>query len=212
MTETVLYDYWRSSACYRVRIALHLAGEQFRQVAVNLLASEHRDATHLARHPLGLVPVLEIDGHILTQSLAIVEYLDETRHLGLLPLDSAARARVRAVAHAIAMDIHPVCNLSVVNYATALAGGNAEVKAHWMHKFMGERLAVVEAMLPPGGRFCFGDTPTLADICLVPQVYNARRWGVSLEPLPRIAGIAAAAQSVAAFEHAEPERQPDAVG
>ena len=211
MTGTVLYDYWRSSASYRVRIALNLAGEPYRQVAVNLLRSEQNGAPHLERHPLGLVPVLEVDGLVLTQSLAIVEYLDETRQLGLLPTSSAERAWVRAVAHAIAMDIHPVCNLSVVSYATELAGGDAGVRALWMRKFMGERLAGIERLLNPDGRFCFGDTPTIADLCLVPQVYNARRWGISLEGLPRIVAIDANARSNAAFARAEPEKQPDAV-
>lgn len=183
----LLYDYWRSSASYRVRIALNLAGIDYQSVPVDLLKREHKSAEHLARNPQGLVPALFIDGHLLTQSLAIIDYLCEVHGLNILPTDPAARAKVRAIAHAIAMDIHPVCNLSVVNHVTHLVGNAEETRANWMKKFIGEGLAAVEAMLANlPGHLCYGETPTLADICLIPQVYNARRWGVDLSEMPRI--------------------------
>jgi maleylacetoacetate isomerase len=188
MNEVILYDYWRSSASYRVRIALNLAGTGFQSVPVDLLKREHKSQEHLARNPQGLVPALFIDGQLLTQSLAIVEYLSETRPASnLLPADPVARAKVRAVAYAIAMDIHPVCNLGVVNHVIELAGNADETRSAWMTKFIGEGLAAVETMLAAlPGPLCFGETPTLADICLVPQLYNARRWGVALSGMPRI--------------------------
>jgi len=187
----VLYDYWRSSAAYRLRIALALAGLAHRRVAVDIPAGEHRAPAHLARHPQGLVPALEIDGRMLTQSLAVLEYLDETRAARFLPVDAPARARVRAIAHAIAMEIHPVCNLSVARFAVDASGGALTLDG-WMARFVGPGLAAVEAMLdhPDTGAFCHGDTPGMADICLLPQVCNARRWGVDISALARVAAIA----------------------
>ncbi len=206
MTVT-LFDYWRSSAAYRVRIALNLRGIAFDSVPVNLLTAEHRAPPHLARNPQGLVPALAIDGLMLTQSLAILDYLEETRGPLLLPPDPPGRARARAIAQAIAMEIHPVCNLSVARHAVQASGGGITMEA-WMHRFIGPGLAAVEAMLdhPATGAFCHGDAPTVADVCLVPQVYNARRWGVPLDPLPRIAAIAARAEALPAFAAAHPDR------
>jgi len=207
MTATVLYDYWRSSASYRLRIALNLLGIAYQSVPVNLVAGEQTAPDHLRRNPQGLVPVLDIDGLRLTQSLAIIEYLDETRPgSGLLPSDPAGRARVRALSHAVAMEIHPVCNLRVVGHAAALSGGGDVLRAEWMAKFIGEGLAAVEAMLdhPATGRFCHGDRPGMADLCLVPQLYNARRWEVDLAGLPRILAIDAGCAEVDAFRRAFP--------
>jgi len=202
---TVLYDYWRSSAAYRVRIGLSLAGIDWRRVEVDLLTGEHKGAENLARNPQGLVPTLEIDGQVFTQSLAILEYLDETRGLGWLPGDAAGRAKARALAHAIAMEIHPVCNLAVARYATENSGGGITMEG-WMRHFIGPRLAAFDAMLEPGHTFCHGPAPGLADICLVPQLYNAARWGVDPAQFPRAAEIGARLAALPAFAAAHPDR------
>ena len=141
VSDIVLYDYWRSSASYRVRIALNQLGLGYRSVEVDLLSAEHKSPEHLARNPQGLVPVLAIDGTTLTQSLAIIEYLDETRDAAFLPEAPAERARVRALAHAIAMEIHPVCNVSVAAHVMDLAGGGDEIRVEWMRRFIGAGLA-----------------------------------------------------------------------
>lgn len=200
----VLYDYWRSSAAYRVRIGLALLGLPYRSVPVDLTRGEQRGAENLARNPQGLVPALEIDGLRLTQSLAILDYLDETRGAGWLPGDAAGRARVRALAQSIAMDIHPVCNLRVARFAETEGGIPLE---RWMRQFIPLGLEGLEGLMAggPAGPFCHGDRPGLADICLVPQVYNARRWGVDLAPFPRIAAVAAACEALPAFAAAHPD-------
>jgi maleylacetoacetate isomerase len=204
--SATLYDYWRSSAAYRLRIALGLIGIPYRAVPVDLLKGEHRGAANLARHPQGLVPTLEIDGLTLTQSLPILEYLDETRAAGFLPADPAGRQRVRALACVIAMEIHPVCNLSVARHAAEHSGGGITMQG-WMHAFIPRGLAAFETMLesPATGRFCHGDGVTLADICLVPQLYNARRWEVDLAPYPRIGRIAAELDAITAVRAAHPD-------
>ena len=205
----VIHDYWRSSASYRVRIALNLCGIAYRAVPVNLVTSAHRSDDHLARNPQGLVPVIEIDGLRLTQSLAIIEYLNETRpEARLLPDDAPERARLRAIAYAIAMEIHPVCNLSVVNHAAEMSHGGDEAKTAWMHHFIPRGLWAVEKLLdhPATGRFAHGERPGLADICLIPQLYNARRWGVDLTPMPAIARIAGEAEKLDAFAAAHPDK------
>lgn len=206
MTACILFDYWRSSAAYRVRIGLNLLGIGHRRVPVDLLAGDQRGADNLARNPQGLVPTLEIDGLRLTQSLAILEYLEETRRPGWLPADAPGRARVRALAHAVAMEIHPVCNLRVARHAVDL-GGHATMEG-WMQHFIPLGLQGLEAMLAGErpGRFCHGDGVTLADICLVPQLYNARRWGIDLAAYPRIATIDAACAALPGFAAALPER------
>ncbi len=170
---------------------------------MDLLAGENRSAEHLARNPQGLVPVLDIDGARLTQSLAICEYLDDTRSLGLLPDDPIGRAEVRALAHAIAMEIHPVCNLGVARHAVDASGGKIAI-GDWMRHFIAPRLAALETMLDDGDR-CHGQGVTLADLCLVPQLYNARRWEVDLGPLPKIKCIDAALATIPGFAAAHPD-------
>ncbi|OWZ91400.1 maleylacetoacetate isomerase [Sinorhizobium sp. LM21] len=211
MSETVLYDYWRSSASYRVRIALNNLGESYRSVPVDLLAKAHKAPEHLVRNPQGLVPVLEIDGERFTQSLAIIEYLAETRATsGFLPDDAIGRQRVRSLSYAIAMDIHPVCNLSVVSHVMANAEDSEAARRNWMRKFIGEGLAAFERLLDHSatGRFCHGDMPTMADFCLVPQVYNARRWDVDLSACPRLVAIDQNCAEIEAFARAHPDRTP----
>ncbi|KQS89711.1 MULTISPECIES: maleylacetoacetate isomerase [unclassified Rhizobium] len=207
MSDTVLFDYWRSSASYRVRIALNLLDIPYRSVPIDLLAGQHKQPDHLARNPQGLVPALDIDGHMLTQSLAIIEYLSETRpQSGLLPADPLGRHRVRALSYAIAMDIHPVCNLGVVFHVMQQSTDPEAARAAWMRKFIGEGLAAFEKMLdnPLTGAFCHGEQPTMADICLVPQVYNAERWGADLSGCPRLVAIAERCRKIPAFEAAQP--------
>ena len=200
--EVVLHDYWRSSASYRVRIGLALAGIDWRAVTVDLRAGEQRGAANLAVNPQGLVPTLEIDGLRLTQSLAILEYLDETRGLGLLPAEPALRARVRAVAMALAVDVHPVCNLAVVRAAT---GGAEPAQTEWMRRFIRPGLAAFERLIADApGPFSFGVAPTLADVCLRPQLYNADRWGVDHADLPRVMAAKAACDAHPAFRAAAP--------
>lgn len=209
MTGTVLYDYWRSSASYRVRIALNLAGIAYEPVPVNLLTRAHKQDAHLARNPQGLVPALDIDGHMLTQSLAIVEYLDETRDgLDFLPSDPLERQRMRALAYAIAMEIHPICNISVAAHVVELAGGGDDTRTGWMRKFIGPGLHAFEKLLAdaPEGDFCHGAKPGLADICLIPQLYNADRWGVDYSDCTRIRAVAENCARLEAFQAAHPDR------
>lgn len=205
--SAVLYDYWRSSAAYRLRITLNLLGIKHDSVPVDLSKGEHHAPENRARNKQGLVPTLDIDGATLTQSLAIIEYLDETRHAGLLPAAPLGRARVRRISYAIAMEIHPVCNLSVARHASDASGGAIGMK-DWMHAFIPKGLAAVEAMLtePETGRFCHGDDVTMADICLMPQIYNARRWEVDLTPIPRIREIERRLAGIDAFAAAHPDR------
>jgi maleylacetoacetate isomerase len=203
--NTILHDYWRSSAAYRVRIGLKLLDLSYSTDPVDLLVGAQRAVENLARNPQGLVPSLQIDGLMLTQSLAILEYLDETRGAGWLPQDAGKRARVRALAYAVAMDIHPICNLHVVRHAVALGGTTTEA---WMQHFIAAGFAGLEGMLKQdeAGRFAVGDSVSLADICLVPQVYNARRWGVDMAAFPRIAAVDANLAALPAFAAAHPDR------
>jgi maleylacetoacetate isomerase len=205
----VLYDYWRSSAAYRVRIALNLLGIGYTAIPVNLLTAEHRAPENLARNPQGRVPTITIDGLTLTQSIAIIEYLDETRTAGFLPADPAGRAKVRALAYAIAMDLAPVCNLSVRNHAAKVSGG-AITADDWVRHFMLPGLQAFEAMLGDNGLYCHGDRVSLADIVLVPQIYNARRLGVDLALLPRISAIMARLEAIPAIAAAHPDRHAPA--
>ncbi len=199
-----LYDYWRSSASYRVRIALGLAGLEWESIPVDLVGGVQRSPEHLKRNPQGLVPVIEIDDLVLTQSLAILEYLNETRDMHWLPDDAAGRAKVRALAYAIGIEIHPVCNLRVASYARSMSNEGITTEA-WMQHFVASGLADFEAMLE-GGLYCFGDTVTLPDLCLVPQIYNANRWRVDLQPLPKTRAIFENLEQIPAFQAAHPDR------
>ncbi|OJI92330.1 maleylacetoacetate isomerase [Planktotalea frisia] len=204
MSETVLWDYPKSSASYRLRIALNLAGLEYRLETVDLLTGAHRSDAHLARNPQGFVPVLDIDGHRFTQSLAILDYLDATRDMGLLPSEPADRAKVTALAHCIAVDLHPVCNLSVMRHAT---GGEEPVRTEWMRHFIRPGLEAFEVLLAGFEQtpFATGSTPNLADICLIPQLYNANRWGVEYSDLSRITAIEKACAAHDAFKAAHPD-------
>lgn len=209
MSRPVLYDYWRSSASYRVRIALNLAGIDYDAVPIDLLKNGHKSAEHLKRNPQGLVPALEIDGQLLTQSLAIIEYLDETgTGLKFLPSDPLGRARSRAMAYVIAMEIHPICNTSVAAHVVELTGGGDETRVAWMQKFIRQGLVAFEALLTdrPAGGFCHGTDPGLADCCLIPQLYNADRWGADYSDCQNIRRIAASCAELNAFTAAHPDR------
>ena len=207
-----LHGYFRSSASYRVRIALNLKGLRADQLSHHLRKGEQRDPAFLALNPQGLVPALQDDrGVVLTQSLAIIEWLDETHpEPPLLPKDPLRRAKVRAFAQAVACDIHPVQNLKVLARLRELGLPEEQVTgwAAWANR---EGLAACEALIAKEpGPFCFGDTPTMADLCLVPQLFNARRFGVDVSAYPRLLRAEAAAQAMKAFTDAAPDRQPDA--
>ena len=211
-----LYDYFRSSAAYRVRIALNLKGiAPDERTFVHLRMGNQRAQDYLALNPQGLVPALALDdGRVLTQSLAIIEYLDETHPAPpLLPAEPAARARVRAIALAIACEIHPLNNLRVLNYLIGTLGVSREQKDGWYKYWVDVGFEALERKLAhekETARFCHGDAPTLADICLVPQIANARRFNIDLSPYPTLTGIEAACLALPAFAAAAPERQPDA--
>lgn len=211
-----LHTYFRSSAAYRVRIALNLKGLDYEAVPVHLVrgGGEHRQPAYLGLNPAGLVPALEDQGQVLTQSLAIIEYLEETRpQPALLPAAPLGRARVRAIAQAIACDIHPVNNLRVLQYLSRELGAGDEQKNAWYRHWIGVGMQAVEAMLAGDARtgaFCHGDAPGLADCCLVPQVFNARRFGCDLSALPNVLRIVDNCAALEAFRRAAPEAQPDA--
>ncbi len=209
----VLYGYFRSSAAYRVRIALNLKGLAYRQAPVSLLKAEQRSAEFLALNPQGLVPALQDGDVLLTQSLAICEYLDDAypHTAPLLPADPVLRARVRAVAQAIACDIHPVNNLRILNYLKDELGQDEAGRNSWYRHWVSEGFAALESLLAAqSGPFCFGENITLADVCLLPQVFNAQRFNVDMAPYPRLAAIADALAEVPVFADAHPSRQPDA--
>jgi maleylacetoacetate isomerase len=210
-----LYGYFRSSAAFRVRIALNLKNFAYEQVPVHLRRGEQSAAAYAALNPQGLVPALEDAGRLLTQSLAIIEYLEETRPIPpLLPPDPAGRARVRAMGLAVACDIHPLNNLRVLNYLKGPLKATAEQEAAWYRHWIRIGFDGIEGMLadPATGRFCHGPRPTLADVCLVPQVFNAKRYysDDELRPWPRIGAIFAACMELPAFDQAQPAKQPDA--
>lgn len=206
-----LHGYFRSSAAYRVRIALNLKGLTAEHLPHHLRKGEQSEPAYLALNPQGLVPTLEKSGAVLTQSLAIIEWLDETHPSPpLLPRDPLRRAKVRAFALAIACDIHPVQNLKVLARLRQLGLPEAQVTewAAWVNR---EGLAACETLVKgEKGPFCFGDRPTIADLCLVPQLANARRFGVDVGAFPRLLEAEAAAKEMKAFADAAPDRQSDA--
>ncbi len=212
----VLYTYWRSSAAYRVRIGLELKGLAWEARPVHLVrdgGEQHRDA-YRALNPQQQVPTLLHEGHVLTQSLAILEYLDERfPQVPLLPADAAGRARVRALAQLVACDIHPINNLRVMQHLERSLQLPADARTQWTLHWIAEGFASMEALLANSrdtGAFCHGDRPGLADICLLPQLYNAHRFGLDLAPYPTLRRIEAACQALDAFDRARPEHQLDA--
>ena len=212
MAEAILYDYWRSSAAYRVRIALNLKGVDYEQRSINLAAGDHKDDDYRALNPQGLVPMLEIDGQRLTQSLSIIMYL-ATRFPDppLLPADVAEAAHVRSMALTIACDIHPLNNLRVLKYLKGQFDVSEDAKDEWYRHWIIEGFTALEAMAAPAaGRFIYGDSPTIADICLVPQMYNARRFNVPLDAFPNLVRADASACEIDAFAQAHPDRQEQA--
>lgn len=209
----ILYGYFRSSAAYRVRIALNLKGLDYAQQPVSLVKREQRGDDYLALNPQGLVPALLDNGALLTQSLAICEYLDEAYPdtVALLPAAPVLRARVRAVAQSIACDIHPLNNLRVLNYLKAELQQPEDACNSWYRHWVATGFTALEQQLAASaGQYCFGDVPTLADVCLLPQVFNARRFAVDMAPYPLLAAIADRLEALPAFAAAHPSQQPDA--
>jgi maleylacetoacetate isomerase len=211
-----LYGFFRSSAAFRARIALNLKGLDYEYVPVDLLKGEaskpeYRDGLN----PQGLVPTLEVDGLLIAQSLAICDYLDEIKpQPPLMPHDAAGCARVRSLALFVACDIHPLNNVRVLEYLTNQIGVSKDQRLAWYHHWIHEGFVALEKSLsrsPATGKFCHGDTPTLADVCLVPQVYNAYRYKVDMTPYPTLRRINETCLALPAFDKARPENQPDAV-
>ena len=216
MSALRLYNYWRSSASYRVRIALELKGLSYEYIPVHLLAGggEQFSPAYRALNPQSRVPALESSDGVLTQSMAIIEWLEETHpEPALLPRAAGARARARALAQILIADVQPLQNQSVTSYLQReLRLDDAALKA-WLRHWIGKGLGAVEGLLgqnPAHGDFCVGDAPTVADVCLVPQCASSRRFGVDPADYPRIARIERSCNAIAAFQRAAPARQPDA--
>jgi len=209
MSPIILYDYWRSSACYRVRIALNLKGVEYEKRPVNLAESEQRSDEYRALNPEGLVPMLEIDGHRLTQSMAILTYLDSRFPTPpLIPAMAPERAHVGEMAMIVACDIHPLNNLRVLKYLKNELGRSQEEVDRWYAHWIREGLPALEAIATPkAGKFLFGEMPTAADVFLVPQLYNARRFNVPIDDFPTLLRAEENANKLEAFAAAHPERQ-----
>lgn len=209
MPKPILYDYWRSSAAYRVRIALNLKGIDYESRQIDLREGEQKSADYLSLNPQGLVPMLEIDGQRLTQSVAIINYLDiRFPNPPLIPVMAAERAHVVAMAMAVACDIHPLNNLRVLKYLkNELARSQDEIDA-WYEHWIAQGLPALEAMAAPrAGKFLFGDAPTGADVLLVPQLYNARRYNIALDDYPTLLRADENANKLEPFFAAHPDRQ-----
>ncbi|NNM76217.1 maleylacetoacetate isomerase [Sphingomonas sp. ID1715] len=202
-----LFDYFRSSASYRVRIGLNLKGVAYERVDLALLEGKQREPDNLARNPQGFVPTLEIDGHMLTQSLAILDYLDATfPEPPFVSKDPARRSKTLAQALAVACDIHPLNNLRVLKYLKSELGAPERARDDWYRHWVREGFVGLEKMAEGSGRYLGGDTPDLADICLVPQMFNARRLNLDLTPFPTLVRVDAALQELEPFAAASPER------
>jgi maleylacetoacetate isomerase len=216
MTRPVLYSYWRSSASYRVRIALNLKGIAYETRPVHLVrgGGEQKSPEYLAVNPQGLVPSFEEDGLTITQSLAIIDYLEDTRPgPALLPSDAAGRARVRSLALIVACDVHPLNNSGVLRFLTDELGVDDDGRRRWYRNWIERGFSAMEARLAGDretGRFCHGDEPGLADLFLVPQVYNAERFHCDLSAFPTIRRITSTCLELETFSEATPEAQPDA--
>lgn len=208
MSEIVLYDYWRSTASYRVRIALNLKGLGFEAIPVDLVAGEQGGEAYRARNPQGRVPSLAIDGSLLTQSLSIVDYLDAAYpDPPFAPTDPVAAAHVRSMAQIVACDIHPLNNLAVLRYLGGELGADEGTRNRWYAHWVREGFAGLEQLaIRYGGEYLSGDLPGLADICLVPQFYNARRYAVPVDDFPTLLAYDAKASALEAFEQAHPDR------
>ncbi len=209
MTDIILYDYWRSSASYRVRIALNLKGVSYTSVNTSLLDGDQKAPAYVARNPQGFVPMLCIDGHDLTQSLAIIDYLDaQYADPPMVSRDPFERATTLAQAMVIAADIHPVNNLRILKYLKNELGQDQEAVDTWYRHWIEEGFVALEAMAPETGLFG-GEKPNLADVCLVPQMSNARRFNTDLTAFPRLVRIDAACNELEAFQKAAPETVKD---
>ena len=209
----ILHDYWRSGAGYRTRIALNLKGVDYQRIAINLLAGQQRGSEYRALNPQGMVPALLVDGRMLTQSMAIIEWLEESYPSpALLPASPVERAIVRGMAGLIASDVHPLNNLRVLNRLRGRFGAEKPQILEWTGQWIGEGFTALEALVARhGGTHAFGDAPGLVDCLLVPQLYSAARFSVDLAPFPRLVACGAAATALPAFAAAHPERQSDAV-
>ena len=208
----ILHGYWRSGTSYRTRIALNLKGLDYGQVAVDLRLGQQKSDAYLAHNPQGLVPALETDeGSVLTQSPAILEWLEEVYpDPALLPADALGRAKVRAMAALVGCDIHPLNNLRVLKAIKGL-GADEAATAQWISQWISEGFAALEVLVANDGKgWCYGDQPTLADCYLLPQIYSARRFGVDLSAYPHLEAIEQKAEKHPAFAAAHPDRQPDA--
>ena len=207
-----LYSYFRSSAAWRLRIALNLKGLEYDYMPVNLLRAEQKNADYLSLNPQGLVPAMELPGGVtLGQSIALLEWLEEAHpEPPLLPKGPIDKARVRSVVNSICCDIHPICNVAVSNYLKQHFSADRKALIEWYTAWMHRGFGAIEQVLSDNNsRYCFGDEPGFADLCLVPQVYNARRFDIPLENFPHIGRVVANCNRLAAFTDAAPERQTD---